>query len=139
MGRWKQAAVWFGHLAVAATASGLAGGWRGARAAALTMVVLVGLHVGMAGSRWGRVPLTLLLIGGCWAWTPWAAAGATLIWAIGALLRANPLAGSSLAAATLPVGVWLLAHPGAAVLALSVLASGLVVWRQREWWREFGL
>jgi glycerol-3-phosphate acyltransferase PlsY len=41
-------------------------------------------------------------------------------------------AGSVMAAATFPLGVWLILHPPTLVLLASILAGGFIVWRHKE-------
>jgi len=41
-------------------------------------------------------------------------------------------AGSIMAAATFPLGVWLILHPPPLVLLASILAGGFIVWRHKE-------
>jgi len=41
-------------------------------------------------------------------------------------------AGSLMAAATFPLGVWLILHPPILVLLVSVVAGGFIVWRHKE-------
>lgn len=107
--------------------------------AAAVVLVLVAIQTLFLRARLGAVPAALLLIGGFWVLSPWAAAGTVLVWIVPGAVRGNPLAGASLAAAASPVGLWLLAHPGPLVLLLAGIAAGLAVWMQRQWWKEFGL
>jgi glycerol-3-phosphate acyltransferase PlsY len=41
-------------------------------------------------------------------------------------------AGSVMAAATFPLGVWLILHPPVLVELASILAGGFIVWRHKE-------
>jgi hypothetical protein len=120
-------------------AAWIAGRLAGAVGAAVAVACLIAVQATIVGAKLGPVPATLVLIGGFWVLSPWAAAGAVLIWVVPGAIRGNPLAGASLAAAAFPLGLWLLAHPGPVVLVLAVVAAGLAVWMQRTWWKEFGL
>lgn len=137
--QWRRAGVWAGHLMAGAVVAWIALRLAGPAGAAAAVAVIVAMQTLLLRAKLGPVPATLLLIGGFWALSPWAAAGTMLVWIVPGAVRGNPLAGASLAAAALPVGLWLLAHPGPVVLGLAGLAAGLAVWMQRQWWKEFGL
>lgn len=137
--QWLRAAIWAAHLVVGALAAWIAWRLAGALGAAVAVACLIAVQSMIVGAKLGPVPATLVLIGGFWVLSPWAAAGAVLIWIVPGVIRGNPLAGASLAAAAFPLGLWLLAHPGPVVVVLAVVAAGLAVWMQRTWWKEFGL
>ena len=137
--QWRRAGVWAGHLIASAVVAWVVMRAAGPVGAAVAVAGLTAVQTLIIGSRLGAVPATLLLIGGFWVLSPWAAAGAVLIWVVPGAIRGNPLAGASLAAAAFPLGLWLLAHPGAPVLVPAVIAAALAVWMQRHWWKEFGL
>ena len=137
--QWRRAGIWAAHLIASAVVAWAAMRAAGPVGAAVAVVGLIAVQTLIIGSRLAGVPATLLLIGGFWVLSPWAAAGTVLVWVVPGVIRGNPLAGASLTAAAFPLGLWLLAHPGPPVLILAVIAAALAVWTQRHWWKEFGL
>lgn len=84
-------------------------------------------------------PATLALIGAIAPVSPPAALGAAVIWTVTAVVRRKLLAGSALAAAALPLGVWLLEHPGPLPVLAVAVASALAFWAQLENVKQSGL
>lgn len=79
------------------------------------------------GFQGGKAVATLF---GCFAWlTPLPTAAAALIWITGTVLSRHSSVGSLLSAVTLPLGIWLILHPPMEMIATSILAAGLIVWR----------
>jgi glycerol-3-phosphate acyltransferase PlsY len=70
--------------------------------------------------------------GGFLAVSPAAIAAAALLYLGGLAITRHSSAGSLLAVSTFPLGVWLIAHPGPAVVLIAIAASGLAVARHRE-------
>ena len=133
---WRTVGVWAAHAVAAGAISFLAGRVGGVIAQALIVIVLVGV---VKARPLARVPGTLVLLAGWAAISPVTVAGSVLVWLVPAALRKSVWAGATLAAATLPFGVWLVMHPGWVVLALTAMAAGIVVWTQQDQWKEWGV
>ncbi|HEY2844240.1 MAG TPA: glycerol-3-phosphate acyltransferase, partial [Bryobacteraceae bacterium] len=64
--------------------------------------------------------------------TPIPALAAMLLFVIAVTITGFISAGSILAAATFPLGLWLIAHPTPNVLLAALIAAAIVVYRHKE-------
>jgi glycerol-3-phosphate acyltransferase PlsY len=91
----------------------------------------------MAGHAWpvflrfqgGKTVATFIGAFGCL--TPVPLAAALLVFAVVVAATRYISAGSIIAAATFPLGVWIILHPPATVVLASLLAAGFIVYRHR--------
>ncbi|MCC6585620.1 MAG: hypothetical protein IT168_02775 [Bryobacterales bacterium] len=127
--------IWAAHAVVAALVSLLVGRAGGNVAQAAVVAALAAV----AGNRrLGDAPRTLVLLGGWAAISPLTAAGSAVVWLVPAIVRRTGWAGATLAAGSLPLGVWLVMHPGPVVVSLAGVAAAIVVWGQRDRIKELG-
>ena len=78
----------------------------------------------------GKTVATFVGAFGCL--TPLPLLAALLVFAIVVAATRYISAGSMVAAATFPLGVWIILHPSLTVMLASLLASGFIVYRHRE-------
>ena len=133
------ALVWAAQMGIAAVVSAIAGRFGGHVGQALAIAGLAALATVIEPIRRRQAPPALVLVSG-WATASIALGlGMVFIWLVPALWRRNARSGATLAAAASPLGVWLLLHPGPAVLALAAAGAAVAVWAQRDWWRQDAL
>lgn len=132
---WRVVGLWAAHAASAAIVTLVVGRIGGVVAQAGVVAVVTAIA---ATSSFRKIPTTFALLGGWAAISPITVAGSVLIWLIPAAKRRSVWAGATLAAASLPLGVWLVMHPGSVVTGLATVAAAIVVWSQREQWKELG-
>ena len=133
---WRVVGIWAAQAVGAGLVSLVAGRVGGVIAQALIVIVLVGV---VAARPLAKIPEVLVLLAGWAAISPVTVAGSVLVWLVPALLRKSGWAGATLAAATLPLGVWLVMHPGWVVVTMAAIAAGIVVWTQRDQWKAWGV
>jgi glycerol-3-phosphate acyltransferase PlsY len=70
---------------------------------------------------------------GCFLWlAPGPTGAAALVWLGGTVVTRHTSVGSCLAVATYPLGLWLMLHREPALVAVSIAAAALILWRHRE-------
>ena len=101
--------------------------WTGAAA---VVVMLGNAYPVFLKFRGGKTVATF--VGAFLRLTPVATGAVLLVWLGTAVISRRVSAGSLVAAATFPLGVWLILHPGTELVTASLAAAALIIWRHRD-------
>jgi len=98
--------------------------------AAAVVVMLGNAYPVFLKFRGGKTVATF--VGAFLRLTPVATGAVLLVWLGTAVISRRVSAGSLVAAATFPLGVWLILHPGTELVTASLAAAALIIWRHRD-------